>query len=69
MQHKLQYNTGDAMKENATQQWWYSTIMAANKILNTDRFTKMVHPDFLEKMVVGKFISLAQKINTAGSSL
>ena len=45
-QHKLQYNTGVAMRYNAAQQWWYSTIMAANTFSNTSKFAKMVHPDF-----------------------
>ena len=34
------------MQDNATQQWWYSTILTANTILNTGKFAKMVHPDF-----------------------
>ena len=38
MQHKLQYNTGVAVQDNAAQQWWYSAILAANKISNTGKF-------------------------------
>ena len=34
------------MQDNAAQQWWYSTILAANTISNTGKFAKMVHPDF-----------------------
>ena len=33
------------VQDNAAQQWWYSTILAANTILNTGKFAKMVHPD------------------------
>ena len=28
-QHKLQYDTGVAMQDNAAQHWWYSAILAA----------------------------------------
>ena len=45
MQHKLQYNTGVVVQDNAAQQWWYSTILAANTISNTGKFAKMAHPD------------------------
>ena len=34
------------MQDNATQQWWYSTILAANTIPNTGKIAKMVYPDF-----------------------
>ena len=34
------------MQDNAAQQWWYSTILAANTISNTGKFAKMVHLDF-----------------------
>ena len=35
------------MQDNAAQQWWYSTLLAANTIPNTGKFAKMVlHPDF-----------------------
>ena len=34
------------MQDNAAQQWWYGTILAANTISNTGKFVKMVHPDF-----------------------
>ena len=39
------------MQDNAAQQWWYSTILAANTISNTGKFAKMVHPDFFGEMV------------------
>ena len=45
-QHKLQYNIGVAMQDNGAQHWWYSTILAANTISNTDKLAKTVHPDF-----------------------
>ena len=31
------------VQDNAAQQWWYSTILPANTISNTGKFTKMVH--------------------------
>ena len=34
------------MQDNTAQQWWYSTILAENTILNTGKFAKMVNPDF-----------------------
>ena len=34
------------MRDNAAQQWWYSTILGTNTISNTAKFAKMVHPDF-----------------------
>ena len=34
------------MQDNAAQQWWCSTILAANTISNTGKFAKMVYPDF-----------------------
>ena len=34
-QHKLQYNNGVAMRDNAAQQWWYSVILVVNKISYT----------------------------------
>ena len=40
------YKTGVAVQDNAAQQWWYSTILAANTISNTGKFAKMIHPDF-----------------------
>ena len=40
------YNIGVAVQDNAAQQRWYGTILAANIISNTGKFTKMVHPDF-----------------------
>ena len=45
MQHSLQYNTGLGTQANAAQHWWYSAILAVNKISNTGKFTKMVHRD------------------------
>ena len=47
MQHKLQYNTGVVVQDNVAQQWWYSTILAANTISNTDKFAQMVNPEVL----------------------
>ena len=44
--HYTSYNTGVAVQDNAAQQWWYSTILAANTISNTGKFAKMVHLDF-----------------------
>ena len=46
------------MQGNAAQQWMYSTILVANTISYTGKFAKMVHPDFLVKMVVGVTITL-----------
>ena len=41
------YNTGIAVQDHASQEWWYCTILAAvNTISNTGEFAKMVHPDF-----------------------
>ena len=40
------YNTSIVVQDHAAQQWWYSTILAANTIPNTGKFAKMVHPDF-----------------------
>ena len=34
------------MQDNAAQQWWCSTIVAANTISNTSKFAKMIHPEF-----------------------
>ena len=36
-----------AVQDSAAQQWWYSTILAANTISYTGKFAKMVHPAFL----------------------
>ena len=33
------------LRDNAAQQWWYSTILAVNAISNNGKFAKMVHPD------------------------
>ena len=46
MQHKLQYKNGVAMQDSVAQQYWYSTILVANTISYTDKFAKMVHPEF-----------------------
>ena len=51
MQHKLQYNTGIVVQDNASQQWWYSAILAANTISNTGKFAKWLIQIFLVKMV------------------
>ena len=40
------YNNGVMVQYNAAQQWWYSTILAANTISNTGKFAKMVNPYF-----------------------
>ena len=48
-QHKLQYNDGFAMLDNAAQQWWYSTIFAAHAISNIGKFARMVYSDFFGK--------------------
>ena len=40
------YNTGIAVQHSAAQQWWYTTVLAANVIPNTGKFAKMVHLDF-----------------------
>ena len=37
------------MQDNVPQQWWYSTILAVNTILNSGKFAKMVHPDFFDE--------------------
>ena len=37
------------MQDNAAQQSCYGTILAANTISNTGKFTKMVHPDFVDE--------------------
>ena len=44
--YNTSFNTGLAVQDNATQQWQYSTVLAANTILNTGKFAKMVHTDF-----------------------
>ena len=38
-----------AMQDNATQQWWCSTVLVANKISYTGKFAKTVHPNFFGK--------------------
>ena len=58
MQHKLQYNTGVVVQDNAAQQWWYSTILAANTISNTGKFAKMYIQSILVKMVAGVLTTL-----------
>ena len=62
MQHKLQYNTGAAMQDNARQHWWYI-------ISNTCNFAKMIHPDFFGEVAVRNRHHLAQKIDDCGTSL
>ena len=37
------------MQDNAVQQWWHSTILAANTISKTGKFAQMVHPEFFGK--------------------
>ena len=44
-QHKLQFDTGVAMQNNAKQYLWYSIILVANTIPNTGKFAKTVHLD------------------------
>ena len=44
--HNTRYNTGVVVQDNTAQQWWCSTILTVNTISNTDKFAKMVHPDF-----------------------
>ena len=46
------------VEDNAEQQWWYSTILAANTFSNTGKFSKMVRPEFLVMMVVEVLITL-----------
>ena len=43
-QLQLQYNIGVKMQGNVARQWWYSTILVVDTILNTDKIAKMVHP-------------------------
>ena len=48
--HNTSYSTDVAVEDNvAQQQWWYSTILEENKIWNTGKFAKMVHPDIFGK--------------------
>ena len=44
--HNTSYNMDVAVQDNAAQQLWYSTILAANTISNTGKFAKMIHPNF-----------------------
>ena len=44
-QHKLQYDTGVAIQDNAAQHWWYSRVLTASTISNTGKLSKMVHLD------------------------
>ena len=37
------------MQDDVAQQWWYSTILAANTISNTGKVAKMVLPDFFRE--------------------
>ena len=41
-QHKLQYDTGVVMQDNAAQHWWYSTTLTANTISNNGKLSKTV---------------------------
>ena len=34
------------MQDDAAQQWWHNTILAAKTIPNTGKFTEIVDPDF-----------------------
>ena len=34
------------MQDDAAQQWWHNTILAANTIPNTGKSTEIVDPDF-----------------------
>ena len=63
MQHKLQYNTTVAMQDNTVQHWWCSTKLAASTISNTGKVAKIVHPEFLVKMVKRILITQLQKID------
>ena len=48
--HNTSYSTDVAVEDNvAQQQWWYSTVLEENKIWNTGKFAKMVHPDIFGK--------------------
>ena len=48
-QYKLQCNSSVEMQDDVAQQWWYSTILAANIISNTGKVAKMVLPDFFRE--------------------
>ena len=65
-QHKLRYDTGVAMQDNAAQHWWYSTTVAANTISNTGKLSKMVHPDSFGEEPSSLRL---RKLMIAGSSL
>ena len=43
---------------HAARQWRCSTVLAANTISNTDKFAKMVHPDFFGEDGVEVIITL-----------
>ena len=45
------------VQNNAAQHWWYSTLMMANTISNTDKIAKWYIQGFLVKMVVGNLIN------------
>ena len=40
---------GVAVQDNAAQHWWYSTLLTANAVSNTDKIAKMGHPDFFDE--------------------
>ena len=45
------------VQNNAAQHWWYSTLLMANTISNTDKIAKWYIQNFLVKMVVGNLIN------------
>ena len=57
------------MQVNEAQQWWYSTILAANTISNTGKFPKMVHPDFFGEDGGSSHHSDLKKLMIAGRRL
>ena len=50
------------MQKNLSQHWLYSATMLAKTISDIDKFTKVIHPDFLVRMVVGILITQTQKM-------
>ena len=64
-QHKLQYDAGVAMRDNAAQHWQYNTI-AASTISNIGKLAKTIHPDSFR--VEPSSLRLG-KLMIAGSSL
>ena len=51
------------MQDNTVQHWWCSTKLAASTISNTGKVAKIVHPEFLVKMVKRILITQLQKID------